>query len=56
MERQAYVVYRDLNKASLKDDFPLPQINVHVDNTAAHALFSPMNGFSGYHQKWKSGG
>lgn len=26
--------YRDLNKASPKDDFPLPHIDVHIDNTA----------------------
>ena len=28
------VDYRDLNKASPKDDFPLPHIDVLVDNTA----------------------
>ena len=28
------VDYIDLNKASLKDDFPLPHIDVLVDNTA----------------------
>lgn len=27
------VDYRDLNKASPKDDFPFPYINVLVDNT-----------------------
>ena len=34
------VDYRDLNKASLKDDFPLPHIDVFVDNIAANAIFS----------------
>ena len=29
-----YVYYRDLNRASPKDDFPLPHIDVLVDNTA----------------------
>ena len=37
---------RDLNKASLKDDFPLPHINILVDNIVGHALLSFMDGFS----------
>ncbi|XP_019429619.1 PREDICTED: uncharacterized protein LOC109337164 [Lupinus angustifolius] len=44
------VDYRDLNKASPKDDFPVPHIDVLVDSTADHALFSFMDGYSGYHQ------
>ena len=44
------VDYRDLNKASLEDNFPLPHINTLVDNTAKHSLFSFMDGFSGYNQ------
>ncbi|XP_073219507.1 uncharacterized protein [Cicer arietinum] len=44
------VDYRDLNKASPKDDFPLPHIDILVDNTARHSLFSFMDGFSGYNQ------
>src|ERR1043165_8326823 len=44
------VDYRDLNKASPKDDFPLPHIDVLVDNTAQHKVFSFMDGFSGYNQ------
>ncbi|XP_056159729.1 uncharacterized protein LOC130135193 [Syzygium oleosum] len=42
--------YRDLNRASLKDDFPLPHIDVLVDSTAGFELFSFMDGFSGYNQ------
>ncbi|XP_057453231.1 uncharacterized protein LOC130745105 [Lotus japonicus] len=45
-----YVDYRDLNRASPKDDFPLPHIDVLVDNTAHHSFFSFMDGFSGYNQ------
>ena len=41
---------RDLNKACPKDDFPLPHIDVLVDNTASSALMSFMDGFSGYNQ------
>ncbi|KAG5564943.1 hypothetical protein RHGRI_000971 [Rhododendron griersonianum] len=44
------VDFRDLNKASPKDDFPLPHIDVLVDNTAGHALLSFMDDFSGYNQ------
>ena len=39
------VDYRDLNKASPKDDFPLPNIHILVDNTARHEIYSFMDGF-----------
>ena len=42
--------YRDLNRASPKDNFPLPHIDSLVDNTATNAMFSFMDGFSGYNQ------
>ena len=42
------VDFQDLNKASPKDDFPLPHIDVLLDNTVGHALLSFMDGFSGY--------
>ncbi|XP_038999487.1 uncharacterized protein LOC120125050, partial [Hibiscus syriacus] len=44
------VDYRDLNRASPKDNFPLPHIDTLVDNTAGNSLFSFMDGFSGYNQ------
>ncbi|GAU21751.1 hypothetical protein TSUD_328760 [Trifolium subterraneum] len=44
------VDYRDLNKVSPKDDFPLPHIDVLVDSTAKSKVFSFMDGFSGYNQ------
>ena len=44
------VDYRGLNWASPKDDFPLPHIDVLVDNTMQHKIFSFMDGFSGYNQ------
>ena len=40
------VDFRDLNKASLKDDFPLPYIDMF--NTTGHSMLSFMDGFSGY--------
>ena len=42
--------YRDLNRVSPKDDFPLPHIDVLVDNTAQSSIFSFMDEFSGYNQ------
>jgi len=44
------VNYRDLNRASPKDDFPLPHIDTLVDNTATSPLYSFMDGFSRYNQ------
>ena len=40
------VDYRDLSKASLKDDFPLPHIYMLVDSTAKFKVFSFMDGVS----------
>ncbi|RDY00951.1 Retrovirus-related Pol polyprotein, partial [Mucuna pruriens] len=40
----------DLNRASPKDNFPLPHIDVLVDNTAQHSCYYFMEGFSGYNQ------
>ena len=44
------VDFRDLNKVSPKDDFPLPHIDMLVDSIAGHPMFSFMDGFSGYNQ------
>ncbi|RDY04166.1 Retrovirus-related Pol polyprotein, partial [Mucuna pruriens] len=35
-----YVDYRDLNRVSPKDNFPLPHIELLVDNTAQHFYYS----------------
>ena len=42
------VDFRDLNKASPKDDFPLPHIDMLVDNTAEHSMLSFTDRFSWY--------
>ena len=42
--------YRNLNVACPKDDFPLPHIDLLVDNTARFEMPSFMDGFSGYNQ------
>ena len=44
------VYYKDLNRASSKDNFPLPHIDTLVDNKTKNSLFSFMDGFSGYNQ------
>ena len=42
------VDYRDLNKASPKDDFLIPHIDMLVDSTTRHSMLSFMDVFSGY--------
>ena len=44
------VDFRDLNKASPKDDFLLPHIDLLVDSTIRHLMLSFMDGFFGYNQ------
>ena len=40
--------FTDINKACLKDSFPLPRIDLNVDATAGHEFLSFMDAFSGY--------
>ncbi|XP_075097902.1 uncharacterized protein LOC142175222 [Nicotiana tabacum] len=40
------VEYQDLNKASPKDDFPLPNIHILIDNCAKHELQTFMDCFA----------
>ena len=44
------VDYRDLNRASSKDDFPLPNIHILLDNCAKHEVASFVDCYAGYHQ------
>ena len=44
------VDFRYLNKACHKNDFPLPHIDVLVDNTTRSSFMSFMDGFLGYNQ------
>ena len=39
---------KDLNKANPKDEFSLPHIDLLVNRTAGHSMWSFMDGFSGY--------
>ncbi|KAL0395188.1 UNVERIFIED_CONTAM: hypothetical protein Slati_4485000 [Sesamum latifolium] len=42
--------FRDLNKACLKDFYPLPRIDQLVDSTSGCELLSMMDASQGYHQ------
>ena len=42
--------YRALNKQMLKDHFPLPFINIILDEVVGHKLYTFMDGYSGYNQ------
>jgi hypothetical protein len=47
------VNFRDLNRASPKNNFSLPHIDMLVDNAARSSIYYFMDGFSGYNQsKW----
>jgi len=47
---KVYMGYKDLNKASLNDDFPLPHVEILVDNAAKSVTYSFMDEFLGYNQ------
>ena len=44
------VDFRNLNKACPKDEFPLSNMDLLIDFAARNAMFSFMDGFSGYNQ------
>ena len=44
------VDFTDLNKACLKDSFPLPRIDQLIDSTAGHKLLTFIDAFPGYNQ------
>ena len=44
------VDFRDFNKASPKDDFPFPHIDMLVDSMASHSMLYFMDGFFRYNQ------
>ena len=41
--------FTDLNKACLKDLFPIPRIDQLVDATVSHPQISFLDAFQGYH-------
>jgi len=49
-EIRVCIDFRDLNKACLKDNFPLPNIDMIIDTLAGYEMLSFMDGFLGYNQ------
>ncbi|RVW92619.1 Transposon Ty3-I Gag-Pol polyprotein [Vitis vinifera] len=47
---QCGILINDLNKASPKDDFPLPHLDMLVDSTTGHSMLFFMDEFSKYNQ------
>ena len=45
-----WVDFTDLNKAYLKDSYPLLQIDLLMDSIVGHQLLNFMDAFSGYNQ------
>jgi hypothetical protein len=44
--------FTDLNKATPKDNYPLPRMDQVIDSAASAAIMSLLDCFSGYHQCW----
>jgi hypothetical protein len=44
--------FTDLNKATPKDNYPLPRMDQVVDSAANAVVMSLLDCFSGYHQCW----
>ena len=42
--------FRNLNKVCLKDEFPLPNMDLLIDSAVGSAMFSFIDRFSGYNQ------
>ena len=42
--------YKDLNKSRPKDNFPLSNIHILIDNCAKHEMQSYVDCYAGYHQ------
>ena len=47
-----YIDFTDINRACLKDSFPLPRIDLIVDATAGHELLNFMDAFSITRSVW----
>ena len=51
-KRRVCINFTNLNKACLKDSFPLPKIDQLVDATAGYERMSFLDAYLGYNQIW----
>ena len=49
---RVYIDFRDLNKATSMDGYPMPIANMLVDAAARHKVISFMDGNASYNQKF----
>jgi hypothetical protein len=47
---RVYVDFRDLNRATLKDEYPMPIVETLINAAAGHKILSFMDGNAGYNQ------
>ena len=49
---RVYIDFRDLNKATSMDGYPMPIADMLVDAAAEHKIISFMDGNAGYNQNF----
>lgn len=49
-EIKLYIYFRNTNKASLKDNYPLPNMDQLLQQVSGANILSMLDGFSGYNQ------
>jgi hypothetical protein len=47
---RVYVDFRELNRATLKDEYPMPVTEILINAAAGHKILSFMDGNAGYNQ------
>lgn len=47
---RVYIDFRNLNLATLKDEYPMPIVDLLVDSSVGHRILSMMDRHSGYNQ------
>jgi hypothetical protein len=47
-----WIDFTDLNKATPKDNYPLPRMDQVIDSVASTTIMSLLDCFSSYHHGW----